>query len=106
MKLKHDDMVNASETLEVKENFKCECCGDVPMQPVQMCEECEHVYCGDPLRCLNGLQECANPECPKSSGEFSTSKCGRIIRNAMSTFEFKNAKEEDGDPVKYEQMCK
>ena len=106
IKLLHDDMVNASETLGVRENFKCECCGDVPILPVKMCEECEYLYCGDPLRCLNGLKECANKDCPKSSGEFSTSKCGRIIRNAFSTFEFKNTKEEDGEPVKYESKCK
>ena len=106
IKLLHDDMINPSETLGIRENFKCECCGDVPIQPVKMCEECEFLYCGDSLRCLNGLKECMNPECPKSSGEFNATKCGRIIRNAFSTFEFKNTKEEDGEPVKYESRCK
>lgn len=66
-----------------------------------MCEECEYLYCGATDRCLAGLKECLNPECPKSA-EFKHVKCGRIIRNAFSTFEFKNIREEDGEPVKYD----
>ena len=74
--------------------------------PVRQCDECEYLYCGAPDRCLTGITECKNPECPKSSNEFTFSKCGRIIRNAFSTFEFKNTKEDEDEPIKYENKNK
>jgi len=61
-----DQIINpADQELNVKKNFACTVCGNLPFAPVMQCDECEHLYCNNE-RCLQGINECQNKKCKKS----------------------------------------
>lgn len=97
-------IITEENELDVKNNFSCVICKNIPFAPVMQCEECEYLYCSTE-RCLHGVTECQNKKCKKSK-EFKTSKIGRILRNVMSNFEFKHNENETQDFIKYEKKCK
>jgi len=66
IKLPFDDVLNTEENeLDIKNNFACVICKNMPFAPVMQCDECEFLYCSLD-RCLNGVTECSNPKCPKA----------------------------------------
>ena len=100
--LPFDDLINLERSdIDIKSNFACMICKNVPLAPATQCDECEMLYCSTNL-CLNGVTECVNDKCPKQK-KFATSRISRIIRNVMSYFEFNHT--ENGEVVKYEKKC-
>ena len=66
IQLPFDDILNTEENeLDIKNNFACVICKNIPFAPVMQCNECEFLYCSLD-KCLNGVKSCQNEKCPKT----------------------------------------
>ena len=71
--------------LDVRKNFVCQKCKNIPVAPIQVCMTCEHLYCNF---CSANTEKCTFKKCKSES--LKTQNIGRIIRNIMDQFLIKH----------------
>ena len=42
-----DRILRLTDEIDIKRNFKCLVCKNIPIKPVRSCQKCEGLYCGD-----------------------------------------------------------
>ena len=116
-----------AQELHVQKNFVCRVCKNIPVAPVVQSKCCREFYCGDQClkrvreqveqarkKIAEGEEQkkedepapdaesqvpglcCKNKRCTKGE-KFETEPIGRILRNIMQVFEFKN---DEGDEMR------
>lgn len=51
---------NLCEELDLKQNFRCLICNQVPIAPIVQCQDCEVLYCGE--QCIPHLKDMIEKE--------------------------------------------
>ena len=49
-----EKVIKLTDEIDIKRNFKCLICKNIPIKPILSCKKCEGLYCGD--QCLEKMK--------------------------------------------------